>query len=202
VPDPAAPGLHVYGPDDATPGGVPSHGIALLTRLPARDWRARRLAPAPLRLPLRVPGRRGLTVVPDQPRAALAAVLEGERGPFTAVGVHLSFVPGWNMGQLAMVREWIADLPRPHLLLGDLNMVGAVPRVVLSGAGVAERLTSPVPAGRWRDLGRARTFPSHRPLVQLDHVLATGVARDAVRAASAPVTPISDHRPLVADVEL
>jgi endonuclease/exonuclease/phosphatase family metal-dependent hydrolase len=205
VREPAAPPLSVYGPEesaDPAPDDIPSHGIALLTRLPARDWRALRLAPAPLRLPLRVPGRPGLTPVQDQPRAALAAVLDGEHGPFTVAGVHLSFVPGWNVGQLVAVHRWIADLPWPHLLLGDFNLVGPVPGIVLSGAEAARQLRSREPPHRWRDLARAPTYPSHRPMVQFDHLLAAGVAQDAARAVSTPATPISDHRPIVAELAL
>lgn len=126
--DPSVPGLRVYGPDEVgSATDLPSYGTALLTRLPVRHWRARRFAPAPFGLPLRVAGRRGLTPVPDEPRAALAAVLEGTDGPFTVVATHLSFVPGWNMAQLAGIRRWIADLPQPYLVLGDFNLVGAVP---------------------------------------------------------------------------
>lgn len=187
VSDPDEPGMRVHGPHDAA-GGGPSHGISLLTRLPVREWRARRLAPSPVGMPLRVPGRAGLRVMADQPRCALAAVLEGARGPFTVVAVHLSFVPGWNVGQLRAVRRWIAGLPRPHLLLGDLNLVGPVPPLVLGGA--------------WRALARTRTYPSHRPVVQFDHVLAVGVGRTAVRSAGAPPLPVSDHRPLVVDLIL
>ncbi|WP_406270696.1 endonuclease/exonuclease/phosphatase family protein [Actinacidiphila glaucinigra] len=189
VRDPAEPGMRVYGPKDAARGdGPPSHGIALATRLPVREWRARRLPPSPVGLPLRVPGLAGLRMMADQPRCALAAVLEGARGPFTVVAVHLSFVPGWNVGQLVAIRRWIAGLPRPHLLLGDLNLVGPVPPLALGGA--------------WRTLARTRTYPSHRPVVQFDHVLAAGLGRAAVRSARAPAVPVSDHRPLVVDLEL
>lgn len=196
--DPGAPVLRVYGPGDAAePGDVPAHGVALLTRLPVRDWRARRLAPAPFGLPLRVAGRPGLVRVRDQPRAALAAVLEGGSGPFTVVALHLSFVPGWNARQLVTVRRWIADLPRPYLLLGDFNLIGAVPRTVLRAAAPARE--------RWHDLALTRTYPSHRPLVQFDHILASGVPRGAVRAAvasaDAPLTRVSDHRPLVVELD-
>ncbi|MGK4582879.1 endonuclease/exonuclease/phosphatase family protein [Kitasatospora sp. HPMI-4] len=143
VPDPAVPGLQVYGPADIdTATDLPSYGTALLTRLPVRHWRARRFAPAPFGLPLRVAGRRGLTPVPDEPRAAVAAVLEGERGPFTVVATHLSFVPGWNMAQLAGIRRWIADLPKPYLVLGDFNLIGAMPRTVLGGATVLDPQTA------------------------------------------------------------
>jgi len=201
--DSAEPGLRVYGPGDtAAPYGIPSHGIALLTRLPVRTWHARRLAPAPVRLPLRVAGRSGLTLVPDQPRAALAAVVESERGPFTVVAVHLSFVPGWNVGQLAAIRRWVADLPAPHVVLGDFNMMGPLPRMVLAGATRVDRSTrrGRRESGGWRDLARTPTYPSHRPTVQFDHVLAAGVSEDAVREFSTPPMPISDHRPLVVEL--
>ena len=231
VPEPSVRGLRVYGPAEVdTATGLPSYGTALLTRLPVRHWRARRFAPAPFGLPLRVAGRRGLTPVPDEPRAAVAAVLEGANGPFTVVAAHLSFVPGWNVAQLAAVRRWIADLPRPYLVLGDFNLIGAVPRTVLGGATALDRTASrerlhaaraarrdrralPGPRRRrtreprprlhgWYDLARTPTYPSHRPAVQFDHVLGAGVPRAAVGPAGAPRTAVSDHRPLVVEVSL
>ncbi|MBC3842636.1 hypothetical protein GXW82_28045 [Streptacidiphilus sp. 4-A2] len=148
IPDPGGHGMRVYGPDETgSCTDLPAYGTALITRLPVRQWRARRFPPAPFGLPLRVAGRRGLTPVPDEPRAAVAAVLEGPNGQFTVVAAHLSFVPGWNMGQLAGIRRWIADLPAPYLLLGDFNLVGAVPRTVLGGAAVVD------------GLGRRRAYP-------------------------------------------
>jgi endonuclease/exonuclease/phosphatase family metal-dependent hydrolase len=200
--DPAEPGLRIYGPAQAgAADDVPSHGIALLSRFPVREWRARRFAPAPCGLPLRVPGRPGLTLVRDQPRAALAAVLGGPQGQFTAVAVHLSFVPGWNIAQLLAVREWIAELPRPHVVLGDFNLVGGVPRAVLGMAELATRRRRARP-DRWRDLARRPTYPSTRPVVQFDHILAAGTGPYAVSAVHTPRTPVSDHRPLVVDLEL
>lgn len=208
--DPAEPGLRVYGPGHEHENAghrIPSHGIALLSRLPAREWRAHRLRPAPVAFPLRVAGQPGLTLVRDQPRAALAAVVEGPRGPFTAVAVHLSFVPGWNIRQLLTVRRWIADLPRPHVLLGDFNLIGAIPGAVLNAAELRERwrttsaVDAPTPRG-WRDLARASTYPSHGPLVQFDHILARGAGVDTVGGARTPRTAISDHRPLLVELTL
>ncbi|MER7925878.1 endonuclease/exonuclease/phosphatase family protein [Streptomyces sp. NPDC096057] len=189
--DPAEPGMRVYGPDARQPQ-VPSQGVALLSRLPVREWHALRLPAAPIGMPLRVAGRAAPVLARDQARAALAAVIEGPHGPFTAVAVHLSFVPGWNIGQLRTVRRWIAGLPQPQLLMGDFNLVGALPRFTLNAS--ARR--------GWRDSARQATFPSHRPLVQLDHILLNGLGEDAVRVARVPRTAISDHRPLVVELSL
>jgi endonuclease/exonuclease/phosphatase family metal-dependent hydrolase len=183
----AGPGLTVYSAREAGQGG-PSAGIALLTRLPVRDWRALRMAPARLPTPVKEAGRPALRLFFDHPRVALAAVLEGPSGPFTVAASHLSLMPPWNGAQLLTLRRWIAPLPRPHLLLGDLNMPGLVPATLLGP--------------RWRDLARGLTFPAHRPILQIDHVLANGLGLEAVRHAEVPVIPVSDHRPLVVEVEL
>jgi endonuclease/exonuclease/phosphatase family metal-dependent hydrolase len=183
----AGPGLTVCSAREAGQGGS-SQGIALLTRLPVLDWRAMRMAPAWLPVPVKAVGEPGLGLFFDHPRVALAAVLDGPSGPFTVAASHLSLIPPWNAAQLNAMRRWIDPLPRPHLLLGDLNMPGVVPALVL-GPG-------------WRDLARGFTFPAHRPVLQIDHVLASGLGPDAVRHARVPVIPVSDHRPLVVEVEL
>ncbi|WP_259464549.1 endonuclease/exonuclease/phosphatase family protein [Streptomyces sp. TLI_171] len=197
--DRSEPGLRVYGPPGVGHDGEsPSHGVALLSRLPVLEWRARRFTAPPVALPLRTAGRAGLTVIRDRPRAALAAVLAGPRGPFTAVALHLSFVPGWNLRQLLAVHRWIADLPRPHLLLGDLNLPGALPAAALRAADRSARR----PPSGWRDLARAATFPAHRPRLQLDHILAGGPGPDVPTAVRSPAMTISDHRPLVVELSL
>jgi endonuclease/exonuclease/phosphatase family metal-dependent hydrolase len=190
-------------PSTSRPRVFPSHGTALLTRRPVLSWRARRLPGAPARMPLVVAGRRGLTLVRDYPRVAVAAVFEGVRGPFTVAATHLSFVPGWNVAQLAILYRWLADLPRPHVLLGDLNLTGPLPRAVLAGGELLDGLTTarrgPI-EHRWHDLARTATYPAHRPLVQFDHVLAAGIPSSAVRASSASLAAISDHRALVVEL--
>ena len=197
------PGMRAYGPNDAADlAQIPSHGTALLTRRPVKSWYVRRFPGAPGMLPLRVVGRKGLTLVRDHARIAIAAVLDGPRGPFTVVATHLSFVPGWNLGQLAALYRWMADLPRPHVLLGDLNLVGSLPRAMLVGSELVDGLLvrRESPEHRWHDLAKHATYPAPRPIVQFDHVLAAGIPSSAVRVSSAPRTAISDHRPLIVEL--
>ncbi|RKE16781.1 endonuclease/exonuclease/phosphatase family protein [Streptomyces sp. TLI_171] len=191
VRDTAVRGLRVHGPDDPTTGGGPSHGVALYSRLPVLGWHARRFGEPLLMVPLPAPGRPGLRVVRDHPRVALAAVLRGPGGPFTAVAVHLSFVPGWNVRQLLALRSWLAGLPGPHLLLGDFNLPGAVAVSVLRCAA---------PGDGWRELLRAPTFPAHRPRSQLDHLLAAGLGTHTAAPVGLPRFAVSDHRPLAVDL--
>jgi endonuclease/exonuclease/phosphatase family metal-dependent hydrolase len=104
--------------------------------------------------------------------------------------VHLSFVPGYNVRQLRELRTWLAGMPRPLVLLGDLNLPGRIPA----------RVT------RWTQLARAATYPSYGPRVQFDHVLADGLtAAEAARAAPtarAVRLGVSDHCALVVDLSL
>jgi endonuclease/exonuclease/phosphatase family metal-dependent hydrolase len=171
-----------------SPTDGPTYGVGLVSRLPVRRWLVTRFAAAPGRLPLLVPdrGRARVALVPDEPRAAVAAVVEGPHGPFTVVTTHLSFVPGFNVRQLRAIVRWTAELPRPLVLLGDLNLPGALP-VRVSG---------------WRAVATARTYPSPGPRVQLDHVLADGLDAAAVRGDRVWTLPVSDHCALGADVDL
>lgn len=168
--------------DDGRLSEGPSYGVALVSRLPVLSWQVRRFGPAPFGLPLLVPGNRGLTQVPDEPRVAVAAVVDGPAGPFTVLTAHLSFVPGWNVRQLRAISRWAAALPAPRLLLGDFNLPGGVPRVV-SG---------------WIQLARVPTYPSWKPRVQFDHVMADRPL--AVTAARAMRLAVSDHCALAVDL--
>lgn len=170
--------------DDGRPGG-PAYGIGLVSRLPVQSWHVRRFGPAPVGLPLMVPGRRGLTRVPDEPRVGVAAVLSGPAGPLTVVTAHLSFVPGWNVAQLRSLARWSRGFPGPRILLGDFNLPGPLPRLTT----------------RWTQLARAATYPSWRPRVQFDHVLADGIGESAVRDVEVLRLPVSDHCALAVDLD-
>jgi endonuclease/exonuclease/phosphatase family metal-dependent hydrolase len=166
------------------------YGVGLVSRLPVLEWRTTRFAPAPWSLPLMIPAepRPQFIRVPDEPRAAIAAVVEGTHGPFTVATVHLSFVPGYNIRQLRALKRWLVDLPRPLVLLGDFNLPGRLP----------SRVTG------WTPLLRERTYPVMRPRVQLDHVLADGLSPAQLAGAVSEVhlLPVSDHAAVTVDLDL
>ena len=168
--------------DDERPG-EPSYGVGLVSALPVRAWHLLRLPAAPVRAPVLLPGSRRVLWLADEPRVALAAVVDGPLGTMTVITTHLSFVPGWNLVQLRRLVRWARPLPGPHLLLGDLNLP-ALPVRAASG---------------WQVLARLPTYPAPRPRVQLDHVLGSGPL-PRVRSAETPVLPVSDHRPLVVEL--
>jgi endonuclease/exonuclease/phosphatase family metal-dependent hydrolase len=165
----------------------PLYGIALISRYPVAHWQITALPGAPIRSPVYTPDD-GLMLLKDEPRVLLAAVLDTPHGQMTVATTHLSFVPGWNLRQLRHAVRAIRHLPAPRVLLGDLNMP-AVPVRAVTG---------------WKPLGKAPTFPSPAPKAQLDHVLADPRGRAAlgrVVQVSTPHAPVSDHRPLVVQLD-
>ena len=169
--------------DDAHDRGGAHYGVGLVSRWPVRQWHVVRLAAARVRSPVVLPGTRQLLWLQDEPRVGLAAVVETPHGPLTVATTHLSFVPVWNGVQLRRLTAALRGLPGPHVLLGDLNLPGRLPRL-LSG---------------WRPLARVRTYPAWEPRVQLDHVLASG-RLPPVTAVETPALPVSDHRALVVEL--
>jgi endonuclease/exonuclease/phosphatase family metal-dependent hydrolase len=167
----------------------PHYGIALISRLPVEEWRVTRLPAAPLRAPVLVPGSKsgpktGLLLIDDEPRVLIAAVVTTPIGRVTIATTHLSFVPGWNVRQLQLVRRALRAMPAPRILLADLNLPGWLPRL-FSG---------------WHRLAAVPTYPSPAPQVQFDHILADrrGIERlPPVVDVASPRLPVSDHRPLV-----
>lgn len=173
------------GDGDAEDHSRPEYGIALVSRLPVVEWDVLRFPAAPYTLPLLVPGQ-GLVRVPDEPRAALIAVLAGPSGPLTVAATHLSFVPGFNVRQLRQLTRVLADKPAPRLVLGDLNLPGRLPALTTG----------------WSQLARTATYPSWKPRVQFDHVLAQGIGEHQVVRVDSVRAPVSDHNALAVTVTL
>ena len=164
--------------------GTAAYGIALLSRFPASSWQVLRLPRIPTRFPMYLPDPNRVLIVNEEPRAAVVAQFDTPLGPLTVANTHLSFVPGWNRHQLRRIVNGVRALPGPRLVVGDLNLTPAAVR-------------------RWsglRALGTAPTFPADIPQRQLDHIL-TDDPGLIVRGCEAPSMPLSDHRPLVVDLE-
>src|SRR6201996_8748508 len=164
--------------------GTAAYGIALLSRYPVTSWQVVRLPRIPVRFPMYLPGPNRVMVVNEEPRAAVIAQLHTPRGGLTVANTHLSFVPGWNRRQLRRLIHDLRGFPSPRLLMGDLNMT---PPAVRHWSGM-------------RTLAVAATFPAETPDRQLDHIVTDD---DSLRgsATEAELMPISEHRPLVGDLE-
>jgi endonuclease/exonuclease/phosphatase family metal-dependent hydrolase len=164
--------------------GSSAYGIALLSRYPVVSWRVVRLPTLRGRGPVWFRDSKRAAMVRDEPRVAVAAVVEGPHGQLTVANTHLSFVPMWNSWQLRRLMGSLAGTREPLVVMGDLNMEPAQALRV-------SRLT-PLAAGP--------TFPVDEPSRQLDHLLARGPVR-AAGPAEALRLPLSDHRALVVDVD-
>ena len=162
----------------------PSYGIALISRYRVRSWRVIRLAPSTFRAPKLFIGRRTREVFHDEPRVAVAAMVDAPSGPITIVNTHLTFLRWWNRRQLTKLRGSLEGSPRPLVLMGDLNM----------GQARAERLSG------LTSLVTAPTFPAHEPREQLDHILASAELEAQVVRGRAHALQLSDHRALSVDL--
>ncbi|MDH3959616.1 MAG: endonuclease/exonuclease/phosphatase family protein [Actinomycetota bacterium] len=176
-------------PESPVPSG-PRYGVALISRYPVRGWRVKRFPPAPVSMPLLAPtedGRPKAIRVPDEPRSAVAGIVELPHTDLTFATAHLSFVPGVNTKQLNNLRAFVAGMPRPMVLMGDFNTPGGIPGLVTG----------------WEQVARVPTYPVMRPRVQFDHIMADGwtdEAMDEARASARAVPlPVSDHCALIAD---
>jgi endonuclease/exonuclease/phosphatase family metal-dependent hydrolase len=174
---------------DPDPGG-PAYGVGLLSALPLTAvaiaampgggaGEARPPRPDARRPP--IPYRDG------EPRAALRVTVEAPWGPVAVTTAHLSFVPWRGRRQLATAAAFARRGPdgSATVLLGDLNLPPRVVEPALRRRG-------------WRTAPAGATFPSWRPVAQLDHLLVRGdVTLTDLRVG--PAGP-SDHLPLCGTV--
>jgi endonuclease/exonuclease/phosphatase family metal-dependent hydrolase len=177
-----SPGTWIAATGDEQPDAA-AYGIALLSRYPVHSWQVIQLPPAPVPVPMRFKGSAKPTMVRDEPRVAVAAVVETPHGLMTVANTHLSFIHWWSGRQLRRVVRSLEQATRPLLLMGDLNM--KPPRVAsISGMrSVAEHLT----------------FPFDEPREQIDHILLSGSLDTSVRSEVLQL-PLSDHRALTLDL--
>lgn len=166
-----ATGLHAAFGKAARVGGIGKYGNALLART------------APARVEVAALPK---TVRNHEPRAALVADVDG----ITVAATHLSIHRPEVHGQLAAVIELLRSRAgdRPHVLIGDLNLLPEEVAPVVEAAGM--RLAP----------YEQPTFPNGQPRIRIDHVAVGGgievVGVDVVPTAS------SDHCALVVELEV
>jgi endonuclease/exonuclease/phosphatase family metal-dependent hydrolase len=123
---------------------------------------------------LRLPHRWG------QSRVALV----GTTSDATFVTTHLQNQSDEARTQLDWLLEELASLPRPCVLLGDLNLR-------------PEDITDRLAAAGFTVAGGGPTEPAWAPHQRIDHVAVDGLEIADVVLADAPV---SDHRPLLVEL--
>jgi endonuclease/exonuclease/phosphatase family metal-dependent hydrolase len=118
-------------------------------------------------------------------RAALVAEVEVRDRRLSVAVTHLAVDPDDARRQLDAVLSALAERPPPRLLIGDLNLGPHDVEPVVAAAGL-------------RLAGGPPTFPASGPRLRIDHVAAAGLS---VRSVVVPEAAVSDHRPLVVEVE-
>jgi endonuclease/exonuclease/phosphatase family metal-dependent hydrolase len=167
------------------------YGIGIVSKIHVLSWHRLNLGNSPLGLPLVVPGdesgkgRPRFLYVKDEPRLALAAVLENG---FTVINTHLSFVPGFNLAQLRRVKKWGLELAESTgtraVVVGDLNLPKNLPVV----------------ASPWKSLVTQNTYPSWGGKIQFDYILSPDLAFGEYSVRNFAPTGVSDHLPIGVDI--
>ena len=168
-----------------------SYGIGIVSKIPVLSWHRLNLGNSPLGLPLVVPGdetgkgKPRFIYVKDEPRLALAAVLENG---FTIVNTHLSFVPGFNLVQLKRVKKWALSIAESTgtraIVVGDLNLPKNLPVVRSS----------------WKSLVTQNTYPSWGGKIQFDYILSRDLGFGEFSVREFPPTGVSDHLPIGVEI--
>jgi len=164
------------------------YGIAIASKVPVKKWLRLELGKAWIGLPLLVANEKGKVApfyVKDEPRVAIAAVLENG---WTVINVHLSFVPFVNVFQLLKGSRWVKKLEKDYstkvALVGDFNLPWGIP----------------TRATRWKRATVALTYPSWKPAISFDYILLRSDQIPNAVEITAPILPISDHRPISIDI--
>ncbi len=163
---------------------LPGYGIGLASKIPVKNWYRLDLPASWFGLALAYPTEKGfrLKYAKDEPRVAIIAELENG---FTVAATHLSFVPFWNYYQLLKLIRYMRTLPGEPLIVGDINLPWNIPTTFTT----------------WRSLVQKKTFPSYKPSLQFDYILAAKKNRKLI---AIPIefesSQMSDHLPIGVDL--
>jgi endonuclease/exonuclease/phosphatase family metal-dependent hydrolase len=162
---------HWYDQTNRNFGMFAQHSMGVLSRMRAAEIREHRLPGA-------IPGRGALVIRYGTGHESLVLML-----------VHLALGKRARLRQLGFIGE-IASAHRHVILMGDLNCRSESPElsVLVDRAGLREPT---------HDL---HTFPSWRPIRNIDHILVSPSLR--VEDVSVLNYPLSDHLPISMEISL
>jgi endonuclease/exonuclease/phosphatase family metal-dependent hydrolase len=112
-------------------------------------------------------------------RSIIVTDVEVDDTVITVAGAHLMHMERGSLRLRGPLSRILPATDRPGVFAGDLNTWGVVAEWLLPG---------------WRRAVRGRTWPSHRPHSQIDHILVT-TAVEVVRGEVVPLVE-SDHLPV------
>lgn len=167
----------------------PRYGISIVSKIPVLQWERKELGRSLIGMPLAIAGENGkfkFIYVRDEPRVALAAVLENG---WTVINTHLSFVPIFNIYQLFKLSRWARTIEKKHstqvILVGDFNLPWGIP----------SKLTC------FKRATHSLTYPSWAPKVSFDYIMTRDENLISFKEVLIPRVAISDHRPLSVDLQ-
>ena len=167
----------------------PSYGIGFATNQPVKKIHFKYLGRSLIGMPLLIPNENKsgakFIYVQDEPRVALIAELENG---ITITTTHLSFAPGVNIYQLNRLSNLLDLIPGKHILSGDLNLPADLPSKLSAITG------------GWSSLVNQSTYPSWKPKIQFDYLLAKNNSEFSAKPLPPLKPTISDHIPIGAEI--
>lgn len=161
----------VIGPPGSVGVGEGEWGVAVLSRFPI--LRYRQIDLPPLRL--------------DKVRRVLLLVdLDVDGSPLTVIGTHFSHLEFGSVAHAGPLRRSLPASDQAAVLLGDMNMWGWC-------------LSAIAPPG-WTRIGSGNTWPAHRPISRIDHMLCSEAVTEVWSDVSADLG--SDHRAVRARIRI
>ncbi len=175
---------------EATINSMPtSYGVGFATNQPIKKIHYKYLGRSMVGMPLLIPneGKSGAKFIYVQDELRVALIAELENG-LTITTTHLSFAPGVNIYQLGKLTKFLKTIPGKHILTGDFNLPGDLPSKLSSITG------------GWSSLIKQSTYPSWKPKIQFDYLLAQSDSGFTAKQLPQLKPIISDHIPIGAEV--
>lgn len=128
----------------------------------------------------------------NERRGVLVAELDVAGDRVYVMATHLALTGEERIQQTEKIAEIAGGLDGPVILLGDLNAEPNTPEVQALTTEFQDVLAGSGPEGK--------TFPSDNPSTRIDYILVRSVA--GVRSARVIESLASDHRPVLAEVQI